>query len=651
MGKIEKHFKKSLFVVIFLMIAAVSLLLSLKVPFIYTVNDDLFMKNILSGAYLGRPDAHVVYMEYPLCAVLMVLYRISAKIPWYGICFFLFHVVSWTAVVYRIGMRVLPKAGTAQGGKTENRVVRILPALGAFLLGMLLYASSGFYHVASMQFTVTAAVLGMAGLVWFMTADLSQDVKPYLLDQLVTAVFVFLSFNVRRNVLFMLIPIAGMLWLKKALECRKQCKVQQNIANQTDKEITQKRKAGKAHAAKLLGMAAMSAAGVAAAFLSYGIAYGDAGWQDYILYNDNATVLYDYYEWPDYAENKDLYDELGISEEAYVGARDSYLLSMDSSIDSAAMVRLAERSNSLHQDSGSFFGRCLHAFDEIVNRTFSDTDRPLNLIVVSLYGLVIFGALVYQKYDALLTLAALFIGRMFAWMYVVYEGRYPMRISQSLFLAEAAVLAVILCHEILGERAGAGWEPDAAEKPEQSERADRTSERRSAGSADNRKWRMRLTVTIAALYFLFLSAFAYVRLKHVFVENTWRLAESQDLRDLKNYCEENREYFYFVDTKSITNDTESIFDTAGGRFEHYIVFGGWLSNSPAFLNKLELAGVSDAEKAIMDGRARIIVENEERCPVDYLENYFASKYEGMGLKEVDRFGRDGDQFSVYMVGK
>lgn len=591
-----------------LMIAAVSLLLSLKVPFIYTVNDDLFMKNILSGAYLGQPDAHVVYMEYPLCVLLAALYRITSKVPWYGICFFLFHAVSWGAIVYRLCTRITAEsdrtAAEKAGADKEALKRQRMLALGAFLLGMLLYAACGFYHVASMQFTVTAAVLGMAGLVWFMTADLSLAVKPYLLDQLVTAAFVFLSFNVRRNVLLMLIPIAGMLWLRKALQ----------------KKVLQKGKTGRDDAVKLFGMAAVSAAGVAAAFLSYRIAYGDARWQDYILYNDNATVLYDYYEWPGYEENRDLYDELGISKEAYEGARDAYLLSMDNAIDSAAMVRLAERSESLHQESGSFAGRCLHALDEIVKRTFSDTDRPLNLIVVSLYGLVIFGAVIYRRYSALLTLAALFIGRMFSWMYVVYEGRYPMRISQSLFLAEAGVLAVILCHEVLGGH-----------------------------KKENNRWRMRLTIVAAALYFLFLAAFGYIRLKHVFVENTWRLAESQDLRDLKDYCEENREYFYFVDTKSITNDTEMIFDTAGGRFEHYIVFGGWLSNSPAFLDKLELAGVSDAEEAIVDGRARIIVENEDRCPTEYLENYFASKYEDMELREAEQFGRDGSQFTVYTL--
>ena len=580
---------------IILLLTVAVWLLSCKVPFIYTVNDDLFMKNILSGAYLGRPDAHTVYLEYPLCLVLAGLYRMAAGVPWYGICFFLLHMISWGAFVYRL-CATQEKYGESKGWKR-------LFVGSAFLLGMLLFAACGFYHVASMQFTVTAAVLGMAGMVWFETGDLTKGVKSYLCDQFVTAVFVFLSFKVRRNVLFMLVPIAGMLWLEKAWHCRK--------------EKTE-------HSAeKLLGMAAVCAAGVAVTFLSYRAAYGDAGWKDYILYNDHATVLYDYYGWPEYEENRDLYDRLGISEEAYVGARDAYLLSMDSGIDSGAMVELAERSESLHAQSGSFWKRCLHALGEIADRTFSDTDRPLNLVVVSLYGLILLGAVAFRRYGALLTLGALFVGRMFSWLYVVYEGRYPMRISQSLFLAEAGVLAVILCREI----------------------ADGLSD----GRMESKGLRVRLTFAVAGCYFLFLSAFGYVRLKHVYVENTWRLAESQDLQDVKDYCEKNGEYFYFVDTRSITNDTERIFDPAGSRLEHYIVFGGWLSDSPVFSKKLALAGVSDAEQAILDGRARIIVENEERCPTEYLEDYFASRYDGAVLTEAERFGRGGDQFTVYTV--
>lgn len=644
-------------------LAAGCLLLSVKVPFVYAVNDDLFMKNIVSGAYLGVPDAHTVYMEYPLSALLAMLYRISASVPWYGICFFCFHMLSWGAAVYRLC-----------GGK---KMAWGFQSCFSFLLGMLLFASCGFYHVANIQFTVTAAMLGAAGLVWFMTGDLNQSLSACLRDQAVTALFVFLSFNVRRNVLLMLVPIAGMLWLRKVLA------LWQERAAAVDATVNKKIEcidkgsstdqilpSGKASwsgkktrswfymsdafakgTVMLLFVAVLSATCVAVTFISYGIAYGDDGWRDYILYNDNATILYDYYGWPDYTENCDLYKELGISEEAYVGARDAYLLSVDSGVDSAAMVRLAERSKKLHEERGSLGERVLHALRETGIRAVSETDRPLNLVVLSLYGLTALGILYRRRYTAFYTVGALVIGRMFSWMYVVYEGRYPMRISQSLFLAEVCVLAAVLCREVLPDRGVEILEAEMLEM--ESEAVAERAKGQAETKAKMQNIRVRLLhlllITTACLYFLLLAAFGYVRLKHVYTENSWRIAESQDLKDLQEYCRDNSTYFYFVDTKSITNDTELIFDAGGSRLEPYIVFGGWLSDSPVFLRKTEENDAADVESAILEDRARIIVENEERCPTEYLERYFASKYEGRTLHETDAFGRGGDQFIVYRV--
>ena len=212
-------------------------------------------------------------------------------------------------------------------------------------------------------------------------------------------------------------------------------------------------------------------------------------------------------------------------------------------------------------------------------------------------------------------------------MYVVFEGRYPVRITQSLLLVECAVLAVIAVKEVY------------------------TKEVIDTAAV---KWGKKLYsagLVVFGAYMLFLSAFSYVRMKHVFSENKWRLAESQDLRDLKAYCEENQDWFYFVDTKSVTNDTENIFDSTGSRQEQYIVFGGWLSGSPVFERKLVLAGADDVENSILSGKARVIGENEERCPTQYIENYFNEKYGSCRMSAVDSFGRNGEQFLVYSIEK
>lgn len=596
---------------------AAALLGNAAAPFLYTVNDDLFMKSIVSGAYLGRPDAHTVYLEYPLSLFLSGLYRLTDRVPWYGIVFFSFHVISWGAVISRC-LGAVGKRNFESGKKSPERIV------AAFFL-VSFFGAAGFYHMASMQFTTTAAVLGAAALVWFLTADVSQKTGPFLRDQAVTALFVFLSFNVRRNVLLMFVPMAGMLWLGRWLFETKAL------------HLTAERKQ---QGIKFAGMAALCLSGVAVTVVSYRLAYGSPAWQNYIRFNDHATVLYDYSGWPDYEQNRELYEELGITREGWYGAKTAYFLSVDNGIDARAMELLAERSEALRQEERTLPQALFEALQVCAGRMLQETDRPLNLLVLGLYAAVLAGLLLGREKRALLELLLFAAGRMFAWLYVALAGRYPVRITQSLLLAESAVLLVFLCRD-----AGRGYLLFWQEKKDGITASDAANTIKTIKKAGKL-----ITLAGTAVLFWANGYFSVARIRHAASENTARLAESRDLEELKAYCSAHPERFYFVDTRSVTNDTERIFDASQSSYENYIVFGGWLSESPVYLDKLKAEGASDVEAALLkSGRAFVIVENEERCPVDYIVSYFESRYEGFRMEETERFGREGGQFSVYRL--
>lgn len=560
-------------------------------PFIYTVNDDLFMKNIISGAYLGSPDAHAVYMEYPLAWMLKSLYDFQAGIPWYGLGLLLFQLIGWTAAACRL----------LRGEKDAKR--RFIK----FFLVFLVYTAVGFYHMASLQFTVTAAVVGMAALVWFYTSDMDGTAGRALADNVGSILLAVLSFCIRRNVLLMLLPFAGMMWLRKWLDYR-------GSGNPADIWREKTVRFG----------ALVLAAGVAVS-LVYGWnsrAYGAPDWRYYHDFNDNATVLYDYYGWPDYEGNRELYEELGISYEAYEGARSAYLLSMDHSIDARAMERLAARSRQLYGQNHSVPERLGVAASVTVRRMVSDTDRPLNLVVIGLYGIVILSALLWKEKRIFLTLVCLWIGRSVSWFYIIYAGRYPTRITQSLLLAECGILLAVLLQE--------AWKGKS-----------RSGVRKVCSGA---------AMVVAALFFLFLGGLSVVRFRHVENENNRRYSESRNLRELKDYCLDNSGNFYFVDTKSVTNDTEKVLSFGEEKFENYIVFGGWLSGSPVYSRKLALAGVEDAERDLLErDNLFVIFKNSDSCPMDYLVDYYRSKYGDFYIREVDRFGGNGETFSVYQL--
>lgn len=580
----------------------------MQLPFIFTVNDDLFMKNIISGAYLGSPDAHVVYMEYPLAFLLKCLYQLNGELPWYGASLLVFQLIGWISVGYRL-LR----------GEQDKR-----QKLGKLAVIFLVFTSAGFYHMASMQFTVTAAIVGMAALVWFYTSDFDGPAMGVFKDNIGSILLAVLSFSIRRNVLLMLLPFAGMLWLRRWLAYSRQYRRQSPAGRAAGVLREQTIKFGV--------LAALCGTAVAVVYGISSIGYRSQDWQYYHSFNDAATVLYDYYGWPDYEENKELYEELDISREAYEGAKSAYLLCMDNGIDAQAMERLAQRSEELYRREHSAAQRLAEAVREAVSRMLTDTDKPLNYIVLSLYGIILLPAVLLKDREALLSLLFLWIGRSVAWLYVIYEGRYPVRITQSLLLAECGVLLVIWLKEAwLGKTAAPGGLIGVK-------------------AAGGKNWLNRAIIMLGILYLIFLGGLSFIRVRHVAYENTKRMEDSRDLQDLKDYCGRNGGNGYFVDSKSVSKYTESIFQYGGNQFENYIVFGGWLSKSPVYEQKLLEGGIEDAEREILQkDNIFVIFKNSEECPNDYLFDYYQSKYTDFTVREVDSFGREGRQFLVYQL--
>ena len=58
-------------------------ILAARFDFYYDLNDDVLIKDILSGVYSGTPDGHTMQLLYPLGALLALLYR-GLSIPVFG---------------------------------------------------------------------------------------------------------------------------------------------------------------------------------------------------------------------------------------------------------------------------------------------------------------------------------------------------------------------------------------------------------------------------------------------------------------------------------------------------------------------------------------------------------------------------------------
>lgn len=62
--------------------------------YFFDLNDDVLMKDMLSGAYTGAPEAHNIQMLYPISAFISMFYRVVRGFDWYGFFFFVYLPVS-----------------------------------------------------------------------------------------------------------------------------------------------------------------------------------------------------------------------------------------------------------------------------------------------------------------------------------------------------------------------------------------------------------------------------------------------------------------------------------------------------------------------------------------------------------------------------
>ena len=56
-----------------------------KYGIIYQMNDDIALRAISSGKYTGEPSFYMIFSGFPYSTLLVLLYRITNKIDWYGI--------------------------------------------------------------------------------------------------------------------------------------------------------------------------------------------------------------------------------------------------------------------------------------------------------------------------------------------------------------------------------------------------------------------------------------------------------------------------------------------------------------------------------------------------------------------------------------
>lgn len=376
------------------------------------INDDWGMYSTLSGAYTGTPDAHVMFFLYPLAWLLAKLYTLCSFIPWYG----LFQHGVQIACLFAVYRRFLRLR------RRHNPEASFLaPALSAFLF---LFFIVDLNVISEVQYTTTAGLAAATALFCFITARINQSAAGFFLDNAPTLLFSWISFSMRQNIFFLMLPMAGMLWLSKWIIARKSGT--ENMAG------------------KLLGFALLLCLGLGILWGANAAAYASPEWSDFRKINHYRERVGDFYGWPQYEECRDELEALGLDEEAYMYRRcGAPHIGYDMSVEDWKQMHDIARSCYLARTR--LTDRLKNIVVSLFNVFFYGGGmQPANLCAGLLLLLTPILIFYHRSLPALFVYLMYLFGRSVSWIYVLYGGRFPRRIVQPLITVDFLVLCGIL---------------------------------------------------------------------------------------------------------------------------------------------------------------------------------------------------------------
>ena len=378
--------------------------------FFYDLNDDVLIKDILSGAYTGTPSGYNNQMMYPISVLIAGLYRLIPSVPWYGIMLMGGLAASVTIIAYRLLCY------------TFNIWIKL--AMSVFVIVFIL----GVYldEITNMTYTVVSAMLATAACVWVLT-----DNNLRLRDNIVPIVLCIISFNIRSEMFLLMCPYMAAVAITKFIF---------DLSKKTLRNLSI--------------IAALILASIVITFLIDTIAYSGSEWREYRRLFDARTEVYDFTGIPEYDTNEDFYESEGITREQWQ-LLVNYNYALDDNISADTLEKIASyvRSGEAKDANGDPYTRANVGIKtamgqyirSIVDFTADPMYMPLRLIVTLLFIALIILSVLSRKGDTLVGLAIVLLCRSVPWIYFYYSGRPVERLSHPMFFIEAAILFTMMC--------------------------------------------------------------------------------------------------------------------------------------------------------------------------------------------------------------
>lgn len=241
----------------------------------FETNDDIVFAELGSGLR-GVKDAHLVFQNYGLGMIYRLLYGVTGRLPWYTIVQYMILFAAFTVVTYVLISRL---------GEISGLCLFVILACG--------FGYEGYIHL---QFTKTAGIAA-AVAVFLLLYLLEQEKYSWwgIAGGILLAVIAYMYREDQFWASCGLMAGAGLLFLFDLRKYRNKKLRRLGICVLT------------------FGVLLLSVFGVDRWDSSK---YRSAEWEEYQEFNQLRSELLDY-GFPDYDSNQEIYEELGISREAY----------------------------------------------------------------------------------------------------------------------------------------------------------------------------------------------------------------------------------------------------------------------------------------------------------------------------------------------
>ncbi|MCR4788102.1 MAG: hypothetical protein K5888_05930 [Lachnospiraceae bacterium] len=552
------------------------IVVGLSYDYYFDLNDDVLMKDILSGTYSSEPLAHNMQMLWPLCAPVTLLYRMVPHVSWYGIMLVGFQYASLYVIIDGISKICSEKTNELSDPKKWFFKPQFARPV-VYFISMLVIASLMFTHLIYVQYTVTVAMMSGAAAVRFFNADTSGSLKESLKAFCPGIVIIVLAFNLRTEMMLLMLPFVGAVLVYKL---------------SFEEKIFKNGMLKKYIYALLLILLFM--------FIFWYIdsmAYGTPGWRAFRNMFDSRTILYDYSVPPPYEGNESFYDMAGLTPEEAV-LFENYNYGIDPRIDDRMMRAVATHAKYSGKNDRSFSDKLkdkirIYIYEITHLNDTPGTDHPWNMVALILYVscalVMIFGKDIF----GLWRIVALFAGRSAIWLYMLMGERTPDRITHSLYFMEITVLMILFMALL--------------------QRSDLTGDKRIK------------TVIMAATAALLCAGICIIipGRKEASYQAAYREQVNAPYIELYEYMAGDTEKMFLIDTYSSVSYSEKMFDDiAFVSKANSNVLGGWAATSPIEKDKLAAYGIEDMGSGLLSDNVLFCKKTDSDA--GWMKDYYSS---------------------------